>query len=75
MLDHLREHQEVIPHLYSKILPPHPNWEEYLHLLLHFMYNSMSMKSFAPLLMESFPHDVWMAIWEAYEDTNISPFP
>ena len=71
MLVHLREHQEVIPLLCSKI-PPSFN---YLHLLLHFMYNSMSKESFAPLLVASFLHDVWMALWEAYGYPNIPPFP
>ena len=71
MLDHLREHQEVIPYLYSKIPPSF----EYLPFLLRFMYNNMSMKSFAPLLMASFPHDVWMALWEAYGDPCVPPFP
>ena len=64
MLNHLREHQEVIPSLCSKIPPSF----KYLSKLLGFMYNSMSKESFAPLLMESFPHDVWMALWEAYGD-------
>lgn len=64
MLDHLREHQEVIPSLCSKIPPSF----KYLSKILGFMYNSMSKESFASLLMESFPHDVWMALWEAYGD-------
>ena len=32
------------------------------------------MESFAPLLMAIFPHDVWMALWEAYGDPKIPPF-
>ena len=73
MLDYLREHQEVIPYLYSKILQPNPNWA-YLPKLLRLMYNSMSKECFAPLLMAIFPHDVWMALWEAYGDPKIPPF-
>lgn len=34
----------------------------------------MSKEYFSPLLIASFPHDVWMALWEAYEETNFSPF-
>ena len=68
ILDHLREHQDVIPYLCLKILPPHPNWENYLHHLIHFMYQSMSRESFAPLLMDSFAQDVLMALWEAHGD-------
>ena len=75
MLAHLREYQEVFPYLCSKILPPNPNCADHIHLLIFFMYGSMSKESFAPLLMASFPHDVWMALWEAYGDTNIPPFP
>ena len=71
MLDNLREHKEVFPSLYSKITPSF----EYLHSLLHFMYSSMSKESFSPLLMASFPHDVWMALWEAYGDPRVPPFP
>ena len=25
--------------------------------------------------MESFPHDVWMALWEAYGYPRVPPFP
>ena len=67
MLDHLREHQEVLPSLCSKIPPSF----KYLSKHLNFMYNNMSKESFAPLLMASFPHDVWMAL---YGDPNISTF-
>ena len=34
----------------------------------------MHKESFAPHLMASFPHDVWMDLSAAYRDTNISPF-
>ena len=71
IIGHLREHKEVFPSLYSKIAPSF----EYLHSLLCFMYSSMSRESFAPLLMESFPHDLWMALWEAYGDPCVPPFP
>ena len=67
MIDHLREHKEVFPYLYSKIFPPNTNWG-YLSLLLLFMYNNMSKEYFSPLSKESSPHDVWMCLWEAYED-------
>ena len=74
MLDHLRQHHEVLPCLYSQILPPNFNWK-HLSNLLGFLYNSMSKEYFSPLLMASFPHDVWMVLWEAYGDPNIPPFP
>ena len=35
----------------------------------------MSKEYFSPLLMASFPQDVWMALWEAYGDPQVSPFP
>ena len=38
------------------------------------MYNSMSRESFAPLRMEIFPHEVCMALWEAYGDPWVPPF-
>ena len=38
------------------------------------MYNNMNKESFAPLLMASFPRDVWMALWEAYGDPCVPPF-
>ena len=34
----------------------------------------MSKESFAPLLMASSPHDVWMALWEAYGDPHFPQF-
>ena len=67
MIDHLREHKEVFPYLYLKILPPNPNWA-YLSKLLHFLYNSMSKESFSPLSKASSPHDIWMCLWEACGD-------
>ena len=67
MLDHLRQHQEVLPCLYSQILPPNFNWK-HLSNLLGFLCNGMSKESFLPLLMPNFPHDIWMALWEAYGD-------
>ena len=70
IIGHLREHKEVFPSLYLKIVPSF----EYLSSLLRFMYRSMSQESFAPLLMASFPHDVWMALWEAYGDSHVPPF-
>ena len=39
------------------------------------MYNSMSTQFFAPLLMVSLPHDVWMALWKAYGNPCVPPFP
>ena len=75
IIDHLRrDHMEVFPYLSSKILPPNPTWK-HLSTLLHFLYKSMSKESFSPLSMESFPHDVWMALWEAYGDPQDPPFP
>ena len=39
------------------------------------MYSSMGKEFSSPLLMASFPHDVWMALWEAYGDPRVPPFP
>lgn len=71
IIGHLREHNKVFPSLYSKIMPLF----EYLSSLLCFMYKSMSKKSFSPLLMAIFSHDFWMALWEAYGDLRVPPFP
>ena len=38
------------------------------------MYNSMSKEYFSPLLMVSFPHDVWMTLWQAFVDPLVPPF-
>ena len=35
----------------------------------------MSKESFAPLLMASFSHDVWMALWDTYGDPQVPLFP
>ena len=34
----------------------------------------MSKESFSPFRMTNFPHDVWMALWEAYGDPCVPPF-
>ena len=34
----------------------------------------MSKEYFAPLSMESFPHDVWMCLQEAYGDPQVPLF-
>lgn len=39
------------------------------------MYRRMNKESFSPLLMASFPHDVWMDLWKEYEDPCVPPFP
>ena len=35
----------------------------------------MSKEYFAPLRMASFPHDIWMSIWDAYGDPCVPLFP
>ena len=71
IIDHLREHPELLPYLYTL---PHFDWT-YIIKLNQFLRKSMSRESFGPLRLAHFPCDIWWSIWEAYGDPCDPPSP
>jgi len=67
IIDHLREHPELLPYLYS--LPPYFDWTYVLNLI-DFLCNSMSKESFPPFSLGTFPYEYWMSLWKYYGDPS-----
>ena len=74
IIDHLRrEHKEVFPFLCSKELPS--NYSIPIKIIMSIIYFSVNDYCFDVIDKFTDPYDIWMALWKAYGDPKVPPFP